>query len=73
MNQAQVSYQMNENSKAFLRILGKVPTFMRPPYGRYNTTVQATLASLGFVIVTWNADSGDTWGITLAEEVWLTR
>jgi uncharacterized membrane protein len=40
---------------AFLFRHLQVPLFMRPPYGRHNAVVDATLASLGYVVVMWNA------------------
>ena len=41
---------------------------MRPPYGSHNATVDATLKSLGFVIVIWTQDSGDSVGSTFVQE-----
>lgn len=68
ISQASVAYQMNQNDAVFSKIIGKTPTFMRPPFGSYNPTVQSTLASLGYVIVMWSIDSGDTQGISLAQQ-----
>ena len=41
---------------------------MRPPFGRHNAEIDATLASLGYVVTMWNQDSGDTWGIPFEQE-----
>ena len=46
----------------------QVPIFMRPPYGSHTAAVDATLKSLGFVIVIWTQDSGDSVGDTFAQE-----
>ena len=46
----------------------QVPTFMRPPFGSHNANVDATLASLGYVVTMWNQDSGDSIGATFAQE-----
>ena len=41
---------------------------MRPPYGNHNTAVDKTMESLGFVVVIWTQDSGDSVGDTFAQE-----
>ena len=46
----------------------QVPIFMRPPFGNHNTAVDKTMESLGFVIVIWTQDSGDSVGDTFAQE-----
>lgn len=68
MTQASIAYQMNQNDATFLNIIGKTPTFMRPPFGSYNPTVQSVLASLGYVITMWSLDSGDSVGATIAQQ-----
>lgn len=68
ITQASVSYQMLQLEKAYLNILGKTPTFMRPPFGSYSPAVLQTLASLGYVVAMWTTDSGDSVGATFAQE-----
>lgn len=40
---------------------------MRPPYGASNANVLSTLGGMGYKVVTWNTDSGDWNGNTLAQ------
>ena len=50
-------------------VVGKAPIFMRPPFGSWNTDVQATLESLGYIIAMWTQDSGDSVGRSFAEQM----
>jgi peptidoglycan/xylan/chitin deacetylase (PgdA/CDA1 family) len=44
------------------RILGRpMLKVLRPPYGAYDSTVSSVAASLGYRLVLWDVDSGDTY------------
>ncbi len=45
-----------EMDRIFKNILGRVPPFTRPPYGSYNSTVQAALAQ---PLILWSIDPRD--------------
>jgi peptidoglycan/xylan/chitin deacetylase (PgdA/CDA1 family) len=64
---------MKELDKMYRNVLGKVPIFMRPPFGSYSPDVLGTLASLGYIVALWSADSGDSTGALFATQVrgWL--
>jgi len=44
------------------RIIGKVPKYMRPPYGNINEMMARVMTLLGYKMVLWNIDSND-WGV----------
>lgn len=53
---------------ALIDIIGKAPTFMRPPFGRFNSTVAATVESLGYLVIMWTQDSQDSVGAPFSQE-----
>ncbi|CAG8605239.1 4782_t:CDS:2 [Paraglomus occultum] len=61
----QIRLEMTKLEDAFRKIVGKVPRYMRPPYGSYDTRVRGILASLGYEMITWDIDSGDAIGYTI--------
>lgn len=69
LSSAGVSSEMDRLSAAFLKILGAVPVYMRPPYGSYNDATLSTLQSLRFkVVALWDVDPGDSLGATTAQQ-----
>jgi peptidoglycan/xylan/chitin deacetylase (PgdA/CDA1 family) len=56
---AQRLAQMYNNEIAFNNILGKFPTYMRPPYSSCTAACQTALATLGYHIIYFDLDSED--------------
>ncbi|KAF9113431.1 hypothetical protein BGX30_006951 [Mortierella sp. GBA39] len=62
-----INLEMTKLEKAFEDVLGVVPRYMRPPYGdgtfgngnADDQKVQGTLKNLGYVITTWDIETGD--------------
>ncbi|KAI9317850.1 hypothetical protein DFJ73DRAFT_879884, partial [Zopfochytrium polystomum] len=48
------------NALAVYRVIGKVPRYMRPPYGDTDNRLRAILAAFGFKQVIWNVITNDT-------------
>ncbi|CAI2162636.1 2848_t:CDS:2 [Funneliformis geosporum] len=44
---------------AVAKIIGKTPTYMRPPYGECSEGCGKVMAENGFSVIQWNADSND--------------
>lgn len=51
--------QMVKNEMAIRNILGKYPTYMRPPYSSCNAACQSTMRRLGYVISYFDLDTDD--------------
>ncbi|KDQ17143.1 carbohydrate esterase family 4 protein [Botryobasidium botryosum FD-172 SS1] len=58
----QLEQQFSLSDTAFQKILGVVPTFMRPPYGEYNDLVLETASNHNQQVIIWDLDSGDSDG-----------
>jgi hypothetical protein len=56
---AQRLAQMYNNEIAFNNILGKFPTYMRPPYSSCTSACQTVLATLGYHVIYFDLDSED--------------
>ncbi|KAF1805248.1 chitin deacetylase [Mucor lusitanicus] len=54
-----VKSEMQKLEKIFRSIIGKNPTYMRPPAGSYDTTTLKTLGELGYTAILWDIDSND--------------
>lgn len=63
----QVQTELTRLDTAMEKILGVKSAFLRPPYGEYNDNVQTVVGQNGQNIVTWDFDSGDSVGATLAQ------
>lgn len=50
---------MTQLEDAFLGIIGKFPTYMRPPYFSYNDQTVQTLGGLGYTIIHADIDTLD--------------
>lgn len=56
---AKVKSEMSKLETIFRSVIGKNPTYMRPPAGSYDQTTLTTLGSLGYKIILWDIDSND--------------
>lgn len=56
LSTAQIQEEVNKTQDAVYAAVGSTPTVMRPPYGAYNSTVQATV---GMPLVLWSVDTRD--------------
>jgi len=55
-----IEHELNELSDNLLRIFGRRPTAMRPPFGEFNDTVIDIVGGyLGYEIITWSIDTKD--------------
>jgi len=50
---------MIRNEQAFLDILGKYPTYMRPPYIACGPACKSTMGALGYHVIIWDLDTDD--------------
>lgn len=53
--------------QALIKILGVKPKFFRAPYGEHNQQSLDILKEMGYIVVDWSFDSGDSIGTTPAE------
>lgn len=51
--------EMYQTEEALLNILGKIPTYMRPPYLAFNDDCAADMAALGYHVISRNLDTKD--------------
>ncbi|KAI9332607.1 hypothetical protein DFJ73DRAFT_963411 [Zopfochytrium polystomum] len=56
----QIIAELVWNALAVKQVIGKVPRYMRPPYGDTDDRVRAILAAFGFRQVIWNVLTNDT-------------
>lgn len=69
LTDAQIRTEMTKLDTALKKILGVAPTFMRPPFGDYNSRVNTVLSGAGFRYnVMWDIDSGDSQGVSVANQ-----
>ncbi|KZM27787.1 chitin binding [Ascochyta rabiei] len=59
ITEAQVYDQMVKNEMAIRNIIGKYPTYMRPPYSSCTGTCQNVLKNLGYVVSYFDLDTDD--------------
>lgn len=59
LSSAAVTSQMTQLETALLSIIGKFPTYMRPPYFSYNSATLSTLSGLGYRVIQANIDTLD--------------
>ncbi|KAK5097722.1 hypothetical protein LTR70_000563 [Exophiala xenobiotica] len=52
--------EMHKNERAIANIIGKIPTFMRPPMSQCNTDCEEDMRALGYHVVQWEYDSRDS-------------
>ncbi|KAG8710634.1 Carbohydrate esterase 4 protein [Ceratobasidium sp. 394] len=67
LNDTQIKSEFTRTNDAMKKILGVVPSLVRPPFGEYNSNVTAVAASLGQSLVTWDFDSQDWTGAASAD------
>lgn len=58
----EIREEMGRLDNAFSNIIGLKPRYMRPPYGSYDDESQEVLADMGYRLVIWDIDSGDSVG-----------
>ncbi|KAK9685373.1 hypothetical protein K7432_015517 [Basidiobolus ranarum] len=59
VDEEEIVYEMTRLNHALAKILGKVPTCMRPPYGDTDKPSLSVLKRMGYTVVTWNVDPVD--------------
>lgn len=59
LSSSKVKSEMTKLEKVFRSILGKNPTYFRPPAGSYTSSTLDTLGSLGYTVILWDIDSND--------------
>ncbi|KAJ4380479.1 hypothetical protein N0V86_003834 [Didymella sp. IMI 355093] len=59
ITEAQVYDQMVKNEMAIRNIIGKYPTYMRPPYSSCDDTCLSVLKKLGYVVSLFDLDTDD--------------
>jgi len=64
----QIHDEMWRVEDALMKIAGKYPAFMRPPFGEYNDLVREASAVRGQVIANWDFDSEDSLGASVAAQ-----
>ncbi|RPA75974.1 chitin deacetylase-like protein [Ascobolus immersus RN42] len=55
----QIQTEMSRLETAFKNILGKKPTYMRPPNGAAGGQVPNVMRQMGYRVINWDVDSGD--------------
>lgn len=58
---------MQKLEGALVSIIGKKPTYMRPPYLATGGNVQSVMKTLGYRIITDDVDSGDWNGYSVSQ------
>jgi len=64
LKSAQRKDEMHKNERAIANIIGKIPTFMRPPKIICNNDCRKDMKDLGYHVVNWEIDSED-WKVPL--------
>ncbi|KAF2199520.1 glycoside hydrolase/deacetylase [Delitschia confertaspora ATCC 74209] len=59
LSTADLTSQMQKLETALVNIIGKKPTYMRPPYLATGSNVLSTMKTLGYRVITDDIDSGD--------------
>ncbi|RMZ73356.1 chitin binding [Pyrenophora seminiperda CCB06] len=59
LNDQQRTNDMVRNEMAIRNIIGKYPTYMRPPYSSCNAACQTTMKNLGYVVSYFDLDTDD--------------
>jgi peptidoglycan/xylan/chitin deacetylase (PgdA/CDA1 family) len=54
-----VKNEMVKLEGALRKIIGAVPSWMRPPFGEYNSNVMKVVGGLGYRTALWDVDTGD--------------
>eukprot|EP00743_Colponemidia_sp_Colp-15_P013374 GILK01015514.1.p1 GENE.GILK01015514.1~~GILK01015514.1.p1 ORF type:complete len:425 (+),score=42.50 GILK01015514.1:167-1441(+) len=63
LSEEEVASELVKTSQAIYNALGYTPSYMRPPYGSINPSVEGVLKSMSLTPVLWNVDSND-WDLT---------
>ncbi|CAG7850665.1 SubName: Full=Related to deacetylase {ECO:0000313/EMBL:CCA68305.1} [Serendipita indica DSM 11827] len=63
LSDAQIDYEIQRLDEAFVKIVGVIPKFLRPPYGDIDERTASYIQQKhGKTIVLWSDDSGDSTG-----------
>jgi peptidoglycan/xylan/chitin deacetylase (PgdA/CDA1 family) len=62
LDTAGITSQMTQVETALTTIIGRFPTYMRPPYLSYNANTLSTLATLGYHVIQLDIDTLDWQG-----------
>lgn len=54
-----IYHEMNRANGLFIKLTGKSPRFMRPPFGNVTPRTIQALHDLGYFIIRWNVDTND--------------
>jgi peptidoglycan/xylan/chitin deacetylase (PgdA/CDA1 family) len=55
----QQRFQMNRNEQALLSIIGRYPTYMRPPFISCDSICKQTMSDLGYHVIIWDLNTQD--------------
>ncbi|KAF9923940.1 Carbohydrate esterase 4 protein [Linnemannia zychae] len=56
LSERDIRQEMSKIEDAFRDILGVVPKYMRPPYGKHSERVRKVMESMGYVMILWDVD-----------------
>lgn len=65
----QVKSTLEQNNQAIQNAGAPKPTIFRPPYGTVNNTIRQAASELGLITITWDVDSKDWNGASVASIV----
>ncbi|KAK9746447.1 hypothetical protein K7432_018195, partial [Basidiobolus ranarum] len=70
VDEDEVVYEMTRLNHALAKILSKVPTCMRPPYGDTDASALKIFKRMGYTVVTWNVDPVDWDPVNTIDEMY---
>src|SRR6266542_474219 len=59
VSETEIIYQLETLETAFKKMIGAVPTYIRPPFGAQNETVRKILKDRGYKLFLWDMDTND--------------
>ncbi|KAF8252736.1 glycoside hydrolase/deacetylase [Wilcoxina mikolae CBS 423.85] len=72
LSESQLISEMTQLESAFLKIIGKFPTYMRPPYFSCGTPCLQTMGKLGYHVMHTDLDTQD-WRYASSSEIYQSR
>lgn len=72
LDESEIESQMTELESALLSIMGRYPTYMRPPYLSCDSECLSTLDRLGYHVITTNLDTQD-WLYNTPDTNWQSQ
>ncbi|MBP2632611.1 MAG: polysaccharide deacetylase [Firmicutes bacterium] len=67
LDEEQVKQEIETCASIIHEIIGKTPSFVRPPYGFHNEAVDHAIYSEGKIIILWSIDTKDWTGLDAAD------